>query len=51
VKLNDAVWGALLLALSAAVFFAIRNFPNIPARASARAPFRRSSPPRSPAVP
>jgi len=30
VKLNDAVWGALLLALSAAVFFAIRNFPNIP---------------------
>ena len=29
-KLNDAVWGALLLALSAAVFFAIRNFPNIP---------------------
>jgi putative tricarboxylic transport membrane protein len=30
VKLNDAIWGALLLALSAAVFFAIRNFPNIP---------------------
>ena len=29
-KLNDAVWGALLLALSAAVFFAIRSFPNIP---------------------
>jgi len=30
VKLNDAVWGALLLALSAAVFLGIRNFPNIP---------------------
>jgi len=30
VKLNDAVWGALLLALSAAVFLAIRSFPNIP---------------------
>ena len=29
-KLNDAVWGALLLALSAAVFLAIRSFPNIP---------------------
>ena len=29
-KINDAVWGALLLALSAAVFFAIRSFPNIP---------------------
>ena len=29
-KLNDAVWGVLLLALSAAVFFGIRNFPNIP---------------------
>jgi len=30
VKLNDAVWGALLLALSAAVFLGIRSFPNIP---------------------
>jgi len=30
VKINDAVWGALLLALSAAVFVAIRAFPNIP---------------------
>jgi putative tricarboxylic transport membrane protein len=30
VKVNDAVWGALLLALSAAVLFAIRSFPNIP---------------------
>jgi putative tricarboxylic transport membrane protein len=29
-KINDAVWGALLLALSAAVLFAIRGFPNIP---------------------
>ena len=29
-KLNDAVWGALLLALSAAVFLGIRSFPNIP---------------------
>ncbi len=29
-KLNDAVWGALLLALSAAVLFAIQGFPNIP---------------------
>jgi len=30
VKLNDAVWGVLLLVLSAAVFLAIRSFPNIP---------------------
>jgi putative tricarboxylic transport membrane protein len=30
VKLNDAVWGALLLVLSAAVFLGIRSFPNIP---------------------
>lgn len=29
-KLNDAVWGVLLLVLSAAVFLAIRSFPNIP---------------------
>ena len=29
-KLNDAVWGALLLVLSAAVFLGIRSFPNIP---------------------
>lgn len=29
-KINDAVWGALLLALAAAVFVAIRGFPNIP---------------------
>ena len=29
-KLNDAVWGALLLALSAAVFLAIQSFPNSP---------------------
>ena len=29
-KLNDAVWGALLLALAAAVLLAIRGFPNIP---------------------
>ena len=29
-KLNDAVWGALLLLLSAALFFHIRNFPTIP---------------------
>src|SRR3954451_13357652 len=29
-KLNDAVWGALLLALSAAVLFTIQGFPNIP---------------------
>ena len=29
-KINDAVWGALLLALSAAVLVAIRSFPNIP---------------------
>jgi putative tricarboxylic transport membrane protein len=29
-KVNDAVWGALLLALSAAVLVAIRGFPNIP---------------------
>jgi putative tricarboxylic transport membrane protein len=30
VKLNDAVFGALLLALGAAVLFAIQGFPNIP---------------------
>ena len=29
-KLNDAVWGALLLALSAAVLVTIQGFPNIP---------------------
>ena len=29
-RLNDAVWGALVLLLSAAIFFAIRNFPTIP---------------------
>jgi len=29
-KLNDAVWGALLLLLSAALFVHIRNFPTIP---------------------
>jgi putative tricarboxylic transport membrane protein len=29
-KVNDAVWGALLLVLSAAVFVTIRGFPNIP---------------------
>src|SRR3954447_3618242 len=29
-KLNDAVWGALLLLLSALIFFTIRTFPTIP---------------------
>src|SRR5437763_16956357 len=29
-KLNDAVWGALLILLSAAILFYIRNFPTIP---------------------
>ena len=29
-KLNDAVWGALLLLFSAAVLFHVRNFPTIP---------------------
>src|SRR4029079_19796442 len=29
-KLNDAVWGALLILLSATILFLIRNFPNIP---------------------
>ena len=29
-RLNDVVWGALVLLLSAAIFFAIRNFPTIP---------------------
>jgi putative tricarboxylic transport membrane protein len=29
-KLNDAVWGALLLFFSAAVLFHVRNFPTIP---------------------
>ncbi|MGE5169129.1 MAG: tripartite tricarboxylate transporter TctB family protein [Rudaea sp.] len=29
-RLNDAVWGALVLLLSAGIFFAIRNFPTIP---------------------
>ena len=29
-KLNDAVWGALLLALSAAVLWNIQGFPRIP---------------------
>ena len=28
-RLNDVVWGALVLLLSAAIFFAIRNFPTI----------------------
>jgi putative tricarboxylic transport membrane protein len=32
-RLNDAVWGALVLLLSAAIFFAIRNFPTIPGQA------------------
>jgi putative tricarboxylic transport membrane protein len=30
VKLNDAVWGALFLLLSATILFHIRNFPTIP---------------------
>jgi putative tricarboxylic transport membrane protein len=30
VKLNDAVWGVLLLALAAAVLWSTRSFPNIP---------------------
>jgi putative tricarboxylic transport membrane protein len=30
VKLNDAVWGALVLLLGIAILFAIRNFPTIP---------------------
>lgn len=29
-KLNDAVWGGLLLLLSALIFFTIRTFPTIP---------------------
>jgi putative tricarboxylic transport membrane protein len=29
-KLNDALWGALLLLLSALIFFTIRTFPTIP---------------------
>ena len=29
-KLNDAVWGALFLLLSATILFHVRNFPNIP---------------------
>ncbi|HTR57737.1 MAG TPA: tripartite tricarboxylate transporter TctB family protein [Casimicrobiaceae bacterium] len=29
-KLNDAVWGALFLLLSATVLFHVRNFPTIP---------------------
>jgi putative tricarboxylic transport membrane protein len=29
-KLNDAIWGALLLLLSALIFFTIRTFPTIP---------------------
>jgi putative tricarboxylic transport membrane protein len=29
-KLNDAVWGALLMFFSAAVLFHVRNFPTIP---------------------
>src|SRR5215217_1139483 len=29
-KLNDAIWGALLLLLSALIFFTIRSFPTIP---------------------
>jgi putative tricarboxylic transport membrane protein len=29
-RLNDAVWGALVLLLGAGIFFAIRNFPTIP---------------------
>lgn len=29
-RLNDAVWGALLLLLSATILFHIRNFPTIP---------------------
>jgi putative tricarboxylic transport membrane protein len=30
VKLNDAIFGLVLLALGGAVLFAVRNFPNIP---------------------
>src|SRR5206468_4699256 len=29
-KLNDALWGALVLLLSALIFFTIRTFPTIP---------------------
>jgi putative tricarboxylic transport membrane protein len=29
-KINDAIWGALLLLLSVAILFHIRSFPNIP---------------------
>ncbi len=29
-KLNDAIWGALVLVLSALIFFTIRTFPTIP---------------------
>ncbi|HSS71813.1 MAG TPA: tripartite tricarboxylate transporter TctB family protein [Casimicrobiaceae bacterium] len=29
-KLNDAVWGALFLLLSATILFHVRNFPTIP---------------------
>ena len=38
-KVNDAVWGALLLALSAAVLLAIRSFPNIPGQSIGPAAF------------
>ena len=29
-KINDAFWGLLLMALGATVLFAVRNYPNIP---------------------
>jgi putative tricarboxylic transport membrane protein len=38
-KLNDAVWGALLLALAAAVLWTIRGFPNIPGQSIGPAAF------------
>src|SRR5688572_7596257 len=38
-KLNDAVWGVLLLALAAAVLWSIRSFPNIPGQTIGPAAF------------
>lgn len=38
-KLNDAIFGLVLLALGAAVLFAIQGYPEIPGSRSARRSF------------
>ncbi len=47
-KLNDAVWGALLMLLGVVVLVHVQSFPAIPGRRSGRRCFRGWSPPASP---